>query len=339
MNSATRLLDYNDSDVLRLLEADPGEVVRFFELFSHRTIHIKQLGIDRNTFINWEKGGVIPYQREESGWRRFSFLESVWIKTVEELRSLGVAVDTIRGVKELLWPKDASSFGDYIIKGVESSPVISEEKKKEVLAQIQQEGVEGLARIGGEEVQFCTLMLFVITAVVKKVRYCLLINKAGDVSLFPLVPYTEGMNPAIIAAQQALFSSSGTLIHLWPIIEGLALGAHTRLPEEALLQFISSTEQKILELVKEKKYTEVIITKGSDGTPTHIKVKSRELSGDVIKKLHSYLKKGDYQSIGFKTRDGQLIHYEETTNIKLSSEKEGTAHAGKKRSKDNHSKT
>ncbi|RYZ24635.1 MAG: MerR family transcriptional regulator, partial [Chitinophagaceae bacterium] len=117
-DKAVNPFQYAADDVVAMVQENPEQLIALFTQFSTRYLHIGQLGIERNTFINWEKGGLIPFEREEKGWRKFSFLEAVWIKTLEELRTLGVSTDTIRIVKDHLWAEGQSSFYDLILENI-----------------------------------------------------------------------------------------------------------------------------------------------------------------------------------------------------------------------------
>ena len=304
-------------DVSELLAKDPETVRALFRQFSTRYIHIKQLGIDRNTFINWENSGLIPYDREESGWRKFSFLEAVWVKAVQEMRALGIATEVIREIKEMLWPKNAEELRDYLTTQVKQTNILSEDRKAALLDQANQDDLQGMV----QEEQFCLLMLFVAGAVINKTDYCLLITRDRSVALFPLLSRRQGPEATREHLNQILFSSSYTLVNLWSIIQELALGEAAQLDRELLVQFVTPTEQTILEMVRDRQYSEIIVEKNKEGELSHIKVTKRGITEDVIKKLHAYLKKGNFQNVAFKTKDGLLIQFEETDIIRLDTAK------------------
>lgn len=320
MNGAEKVsidsFQYTAGDIKELLEqSDPEAIRTLFAQFSRRYIHVGQLGVERNTFIGWEKAGLIPYEREESGWRKFSFLEAVWVKTVQEMRALGISTEVIKEIKEMLWPKDAGVLRGYLTAQLREAP-ISEEQKVGILASIEESGDRGLKQMVEEE-QFCLLLFFVAGAVINKTDYCLLINRDRSVALFPLLSRRQGTEAGREQLNQILLSSSYTLVNLWSIIQELALGEAVQLDQDLLVQFVSPQEQQILELVREKQYSEILVEKTREGELSHIKVTKRGITEEVIKKLHAYLKKGSFQNVAFKTKDGLLIQFEETSVIKL----------------------
>ena len=307
---------YSKDDVLQLLGENPEQIMSLFTQFSTRYLHIGQLGIERNTFINWEKGGLIPYARGEKGWRKFSFLEAVWIKTLEEMRLLGISTDTIRLVKEALWKEGEESFYNLLLEGFEQSSA------RGLLSPEQREQIKGVTKEQLQRefsaLQISPLMFCVVVSLIRKVSYVLAVNKYEEILLVPLVSAASpDAHESVGRLQAELFSTSCTVINLGAILKELAFHSEVDLSDDVLLSVLSPTEQQIIELVREKQYEEILIQKDGEGEPTHIKVTKRGIDKEVIKKLHAFLKKGEYGSIHFKTRDGQLIQFEQTSVIKL----------------------
>lgn len=307
---------YSADDLLRLLQESPEQVSQLFTQFSSRYLHIGQLDIERNTFINWEKGGLIPYQRGEKGWRKFSFLEAVWIKTLEELRTLGVSTDTIRVVKEALWAEGQDSFYNLLLESLQhpsAQGVITSEQRK----QLEEADPEQVKR-DFAALQISPLMFCVVVSLVRKVSYVLAVNKHEEILLVPLVSAASPEAHESVGRLQAeLLATSCTVVNLGAILKELAFHGEVELSEDVLFGVLSPTEQQIIEAVREKQYQEILIQKDGEGEPTHIKVTRKGVDQTLIKKLHAFLKKGEYGSIQFKTSDGQLIQFEETSVIKL----------------------
>ncbi|RYF87500.1 MAG: MerR family transcriptional regulator, partial [Chitinophagaceae bacterium] len=307
---------YSADDVIELLRENPDGLLSLFTQFSTRYLHIGQLGIERNTLINWEKGGLIPYTREEKGWRKFSFLEAVWIKTLEEMRALGVSTDTIRIVKEALWAEGQDSFYNLILANVQpASKNLS--LGEDALKQLQGVTPEQLKREMAE-LQLSPLMFCMVVSLLQKITYLLAVNKHQEILLVPLVnAASPDAHESVTRLHADLFATSCTVINLRSILKDLAFHSEVELSEEVLFSVLSPTEQRIIEAAREKQYQEILIQKDGEGEPTHIKVTKRGVDQALIKKLHAFLKKGEYGSIQFKTRDGQLIQFEQTSVIKL----------------------
>ncbi|PWT71224.1 MAG: hypothetical protein C5B59_18430 [Bacteroidetes bacterium] len=83
--------------------------------FSEDGLHIREKLNRRDRKINtedlsyrilnhWEKNGLFKVERGEegTGWRKFSFVDAVWIQLIVELRKFGVSIENIRHIKEKL---------------------------------------------------------------------------------------------------------------------------------------------------------------------------------------------------------------------------------------------
>lgn len=298
-------------------DEDANRLRAYFRLFTDRSVHIGELGIDRNTFLGWEKAGLFPYERTETnGWRRFSFVEGVWIKIIEELRSLGTPLERIRSLKEWFWPSDNERLQALIEKSLGQYNQLTAGMSERVIQGIKAGGAEGFARFVREE-QFCLLLIVIFHSILYGDRYILRLGKEGAISLFPLPTRPGREIPELPEAQAEIFSSACILVNLWPLIEGLALGDALSLEEEVLLHVVTPVERQILETVRKGQYQEIIIEMDGEGEPSHIRLKKSRITQEVIKKLHAYTKKGEFKSVQFKTRDGLLIQFEETDVIKL----------------------
>lgn len=51
---------------------------------------------------DWEKAGLIDNKREGNEWRRFSIMDAVWLKVIQELRGFGMSLKQIKVTKESL---------------------------------------------------------------------------------------------------------------------------------------------------------------------------------------------------------------------------------------------
>ncbi len=67
---------------------------------------LKDLGISARVLQNWSEKGVLPdKKRKEDENHKFNFVELMWLKLVFELRIVGLPLERIRKVKEMLFEK------------------------------------------------------------------------------------------------------------------------------------------------------------------------------------------------------------------------------------------
>jgi DNA-binding transcriptional MerR regulator len=64
---------------------------------------VSDVGVPARWISHWDRAGVLmEVEREGSGWRKFSFIDYVWLRIVCELRAFGAPLLAIRRVKDLL---------------------------------------------------------------------------------------------------------------------------------------------------------------------------------------------------------------------------------------------
>jgi DNA-binding transcriptional MerR regulator len=68
---------------------------------TERVFHLKQLELKQREVNHWDSYGLIDLPRETNGeWRKFSFLDYIWLHLIKELRSMGVPLEIINKAKE-----------------------------------------------------------------------------------------------------------------------------------------------------------------------------------------------------------------------------------------------
>jgi DNA-binding transcriptional MerR regulator len=65
-------------------------------------INNKQFGITPRNLSYWRKKELIT-GKENRNWHKYSFKEVVWLKTIEHLRKINIAIETIKLLKDLFF--------------------------------------------------------------------------------------------------------------------------------------------------------------------------------------------------------------------------------------------
>ncbi len=64
---------------------------------------VSDVGVPSRWISHWDRARVLmDVEREGTGWRKFSFIDYVWLRIVCELRAFGLALPAIRRVKTIL---------------------------------------------------------------------------------------------------------------------------------------------------------------------------------------------------------------------------------------------
>jgi DNA-binding transcriptional MerR regulator len=58
------------------------------------------MGISYRLINHWEQNGIVDVERgiDGKGWRKFSFMDQIWIRLIGELRSFGISLENIKTI-------------------------------------------------------------------------------------------------------------------------------------------------------------------------------------------------------------------------------------------------
>ncbi len=77
----------------------------------------KKTDVTYRVLSHWDKNGLLPEGMDEQigEWRRFTFIERVWLETVKRLRAFGLSLDTIVKVRKrvMRWSAKNQSYMDF----------------------------------------------------------------------------------------------------------------------------------------------------------------------------------------------------------------------------------
>lgn len=106
--------------------SDKFETIR--SIVRKRKFTVGSTEINYRVINHWDQNGILPEGLKSEGgeWRKFSFIELVWVEAVKKLREFGFSLDKIARVNEgvMRWNKENQTYSDFeyfVIKGWFSS--------------------------------------------------------------------------------------------------------------------------------------------------------------------------------------------------------------------------
>jgi DNA-binding transcriptional MerR regulator len=115
-------LDEDFADYLDAVNSDLHKVIR------EKRYTVKDSDISYRVINHWDDKGLLPdgVQVDEEKWRKFSFIEIVWLEIIKELRSFGLSLECIVKIKDqtLSWSSKENTypwFEYYVIKSMVGS--------------------------------------------------------------------------------------------------------------------------------------------------------------------------------------------------------------------------
>lgn len=85
---------------------------RISQILNNKERNVKFENITYRQLNSWEKEGLLKNERDDRSWRRFSIMEAIWVKVIQELREFGMGWEQIKVAKQSLeWEKDVYKVG------------------------------------------------------------------------------------------------------------------------------------------------------------------------------------------------------------------------------------
>ncbi len=82
------------------------ELFNDYDQILNRNFSVKDLKVPYRKINHWdEKGLLLNTKREDGQWRKFNFIDCIWIRILSELRQFGVSFPRIITLKEILTEK------------------------------------------------------------------------------------------------------------------------------------------------------------------------------------------------------------------------------------------
>lgn len=269
---------------------------------------IKDLDVSYTNITYWDKQGILSFNRSTGGkWRNFNFIDFMWIKTVDELRELGVSTKLIKAVKKSLFePFDLRPY----VESMKANPEVFETQIKSFSEQEKKKAREYFAKTEKKSINKKISLFFALInkAIQLTEPIKLEIFKDGSVIIHPY--HTLNSEEEILKVVNELHISLSITSILKNFLAGYSEQSIQILTDLKILQ---PHEINLLELINSGEYDSIkVIFKDSE-------MNALELSKtqDAKAKLMDIMKEGAYQNITIKSHKGVVSHIENTIKIKL----------------------
>jgi DNA-binding transcriptional MerR regulator len=111
------------ADFSTYLQDTKGEFKTTKEILNKRQYTVGKTNISYRNINHWGASGLLPegVKDDGTGWRKFTFIEVVWVKILERLREFGFSIEKIAKARDTAMEWDANTdsypiFEYYVIK-------------------------------------------------------------------------------------------------------------------------------------------------------------------------------------------------------------------------------
>lgn len=282
------------------------------EALTREQYQLSDIGLTSKTAFDWEKAGVYPKARHSKFRRKYNGLEYIWLRTVAELRDLGLSISAILNLKEYLFQQndlvefvltiffeeDEHEDQDYI----EFKALLHESfsTKEELIEEIRKADIALLNTLFG-------VLLFSVAF--SKNDSHLLINKEGGCFVFDNPMEDTFSSSAVMQKPYISFPLKFTLAEL---IDQEHLYELENLDEFVKL---SESERKVLDLMRlgEIKKLTAHYKKGEISMVEVDQIEDPRLANQkAIDVMRS-----DYENLSFENQDGEVVYVVRKTKYKM----------------------
>ncbi|MBL0047047.1 MAG: MerR family transcriptional regulator [Bacteroidetes bacterium] len=269
---------------------------------------IKDLGVSYTNITYWDKQGILSFSRSAGGrWRNFNFIDFMWIKTVDELREIGISTTLIKAAKKNLFqPFNMKPFLENVKANPDEFEIITKnyskeerEKLKKFYAQIEKKPTN----------KKITHFYYAIADAIQLTEEIKLeIFKDGSVILHPFHNLYSEVDVLKVIREMHIS------ISLTTILKNFLTGYSDHITHVATdLKILQPNEIKLLELINSGEYDSIrVIFKG-----TEMKELELNKTQDAKTRLVDIMKEGAYQNITIKSHKGVVSSIENTIKVKF----------------------
>jgi DNA-binding transcriptional MerR regulator len=295
-----------DKEIEFLANADYlEEFPHLLQVMDQPKFTISDLQIPARDATYWDKQGVLPISKGPGMRRKYDLPQSIWLKLVQQMRSLGISLNTIKNLKdELLEPKiDVNK--------------ISPEVLSQILHQVSAKydttiSVDQFLKEINENSTSVFNSIVLATIVFRKCYHCM-VNKNGEYTLYEasrhqeLVSKNEKFSNFISQPYFCISFSEAykSLVKEW-----------TPEPFITSISILSNTEVEILEMIRRKDVNSILI-RYKKGEPDLIEIEEQK-SVSIEQRFLDLIAKNGYQKINVTTQNGKIVHFENRIQKKLS---------------------
>lgn len=256
------------------------KLAELYELLCEEKLSAKDTGVNYRVLNHWDEKGIIRFAREkkESN-RKFSFVDFIWIKVVNELRSFGIQLPVIKKIADDIYePLPLKELFENFVNHMDVLKNYEGEEKEEFL-NFFKSGEYKTADYDTLPFNFNYLQILITEAIATRKSVSLIVFNDGE--WFPFIKENEHHYPQELLYKKEFHSQVRVNItdlifkfivedYLIEYLNGLHLFT---VKERKLLYYIKEGDyKKVFVLFKSKKQEPLEITKSKTAQEAIIRI-------------------------------------------------------------------
>lgn len=265
---------------------------------------INQINIKPRDATYWDKQSIMPTLKKPGTQRKYTLPQSIWIKLIQQMRSLGINLEIIKKFKEkLLKPKIdlteiSLEFVEYFTDKINSNSEIKF-STEEILKQLKKE-------------QSTIFDAIVLATVVFRTQIHCISNKDGEFYMFDPAEFQK------IISNDPAFANFISKPHFSLSISEAYQSLVKEWSPKPYFEEISILSDSELEILKKirRKDVNLISIRYKNGEPDLIEIEEQNIVSMEQRFLDAIAKNG-YQKISITVQNGEIVHFQNKIQMKL----------------------
>jgi DNA-binding transcriptional MerR regulator len=261
------------------------KLAELHELLSEEKLSAKDTGVNYRVINHWDEKGIIRFSREKKvSNRKYSFVDFIWIKVVNELRSFGVSLPVIQKIAEEIYtPLPLKDVFENFAQNLTSNKDMFKDfegEDKEGFLEFFNSGEYKTADLDTFPIKFNFLQLLITEVIASRKSVALIVFSTGE--WFPFIKDNEHLYPSELLYKKEFHSQ--VRVNITNLIFNFIL-------EDYLIEYLNGLhlftpqERKLLYYIKEGDYKKVfVIFKSKKNEPLEIQ-KSKTAQDELVRIL------------------------------------------------------
>jgi len=257
------------------------KLVELYEVLNEQRLSAKDTGVNYRMINHWDEKGIIRFSRtNKDSNRKFSFLDFIWIKIVNELRSFGVKLPVIQKIaSDIYEPIPLRELFDNLSDNLNAFKDFEGEDKEDILNYIKS-GEYKTADFSEVEFNFTYLHILIAEAIATRNSVTLIVFNNGE--WFPFIKNNEHLYDDELLRKKEF--SSQVRVNITELIFRFILEDYLKEYINGLNLF-TKQEQRLLYYIKGGDYKKVfVLFKSKKHEPVEI-VKSKTAEEEIMRIL------------------------------------------------------
>ena len=264
---------------------------------------LKDVGVLYRTVLHWDQQGLLEHSREESEWRRYDYVQFVWIKIINDLRTFGVPIPVIQNVKkEILTKINLKWLFELIELNSEKFNIASDSSDQNELSLFR--NLREYEKMD-DTLSVSFLELMIVETLTSKVPASLIIFADGYI-----LPLYENQSKLSESDKQKLIYETHVKVSISNILKTFLSDSKDSflLPQLSILQ---DNERKLLEIIHSGEYETLTINFKNKEMRSIEMIKEQ----NVKRKIVDILQDSNYQDIIIKSHKGVVTRIQNTIKV------------------------